>query len=450
MSERILLVEDDRELRLLLREVLEDAGYDVAVYPTGETAVQALTQGVPADLVITDLIMPGMRGHELLRAVRSLRPELNVVVMTAFGSIDSAIELVKAGAYDYVPKPFANEAMLLVVERALHESRLRRDVARLTSAGGVTPPGIIAASRSMHELFALMRRAAPSPHPVLITGESGVGKALLARALHEMSGRAGSFVAVQCVELSESRGRDLPSDPAAQPTENLEQQRLLESARGGTLFLDDVTELSSTIQLRMLRALEQDEAALGGDETGAPRARIMASARAEAEELVAAGRLRSDLFWRLSVIQLHVPALRERIVDIPLLAEHFLERARLTRKRRLAPDTVAILTAYPWPGNVRELRHAIESAAALSMHDEIRPDDLPPRIAEAGRAATLVAGATQRQLSLRDLERSYILEVLRSVGGNKSRAAEILGLDRKTLYRKLEEYAREDGGATPP
>jgi DNA-binding NtrC family response regulator len=435
MPDRILVAEDDRELRAFLEEVLRDAGYDCVAFATADAALRFLDREV-VDLVVTDLIMPGMRGHELLRALRSRSPELHVIVITAFGSIDSAIELVRAGAYEYLTKPFATAEFLLAVERALADSRARREAAR--ALRDTTPPlaGFIGASRAMRDLFVLVRRAAPSPLPLLITGESGTGKELVARAVHHLSGR-GAFVAVNCAAFPENllESELFGHQRGAFTGADRDKPGLFETAHGGTLFLDEIGELPAALQPKLLRALEQGEIRrVGATAERKVDVRVIAATNRSLDDEVRAGRFREDLLWRLNVLPVHVPPLRERRADIPLLAEHFL------RGHPVESDAMALLTAYPWPGNVRELRNAIERATTLGGAPAVRAEDLPPHIHAAGRSAAVIADATRRQIPLRDLEREYILEVLRQVGGNKSRAAEILGLDRKTLYRKLEEY----------
>jgi DNA-binding NtrC family response regulator len=448
VSERIVVVEDDRELRSLLVDLLADAGYNPIPFGTADDALHALSDGnAEADLVVTDLILPGMRGQELLREVRQRRPELNVVVITAFGSIDSAIELVKAGAYDYLTKPFGTDELLLIVERALQESHLRREVARL-SLTSAAPPGIVAASRQMRELFRTLARIATPGLPVLITGESGTGKDMIAREIHHVSARK-AFVAVNCAAIPDNllESELFGHEKGAFTGADREHVGLFEAAEGGTLFLDEVAELPLALQPKLLRALESGEyRRVGSTRTRTVDVRIVAATHRELEAEVQQGRFREDLFWRLNVLHLVVPPLRERPADIPLLAEHLLEVAASGRReapKRISPQAMAVLTAYTWPGNARELRNVIERAAALTISEEIRPEDLPDRILEGGRTASIVSDAVQRQLSVHELERSYIREILRQTGGNKSRAAEILGLDRKTLYRKLEEYDRE-------
>jgi DNA-binding NtrC family response regulator len=465
MPEQLLVVEDDLELRELLLDALREAGYASTGFARGDAALQALSQGLPADLVLTDLRMPGMPGQELIQRIRQVRPELNVVVMTAFGSIDSAIDLVKAGAFDYLTKPLAIDDLLLTVERALRASEPHREAASLSrSAVDTILPGFVGGSPRMRALYPLIAKAARSPHPVLITGESGTGKELVARALHQASG-LGAFVAVNCGALpealleSELFGHEKGSFTGADRAKD----GLFHVADGGTLFLDEIAELSLTLQPKLLRALEQSEIRrVGSTEPQVVNVRVLAATNRDLEKEVQLGRFRDDLLWRLNVLTIHVPPLRERAGDIPLLAEHFLGRAAEEGRipirptgtaggppappppRSISRAAMALLIAYPWPGNVRELRNAVHRAATLAARDEIDPEDLPDRVQQAGQAAAHVAAASRRSLTLRELERLYITDVLRHVAGNKSRAAELLGLDRKTLYRKLEEYRSED------
>ena len=453
MSDHVLVVEDDGELRDFLVEVLNTAGHVTTGYPTADAALRAVAEGAPADVVVTDLIMPGMPGADLLRGLRQQRPELNVIVMTAFGSIDSAVELVRAGAYDYLTKPIATQELLLAVSHALDQSRLRREVARLgRSAMAAGLPGFLGASQPIQDLLGLVVRAAQSRHPVLITGESGTGKELVARAIHQASGR-GAFVAVNCGALPEQllESELFGYEKGAFSGADRDKPGLFEAADGGVLLLDEIGDLPLALQPKLLRALENGEVRrVGATEARNLDVRVIAATNRDLDAEVQGGRFREDLFYRLNVLHIHAPPLRERAADIPLLAEHFLQRdaasetdqgdAPLQRSRRISPEAMALLTTYPWPGNVRELRNAIQRAAVVATGEEVRPEDLPSRIREASRAAPLVRDSTDRALSLRDVERLYILEVLRQAGGNKSRAAELLGLDRKTLYRKLEEY----------
>jgi DNA-binding NtrC family response regulator len=446
MTERVFVVEDEKAVRDLLEEVLRGAGYAVVGHPNGLTALDALVAGEEVDLVISDLRMPGLSGEGLLAQIRQLRPELNVVVITAFGSIESAIEMVKAGAYDYLTKPFGTDELLLTVQRAMQESRLRREISRLARGeGGV--PGLIGASRAMRDVAGRIVRVAPSPLPVLITGESGTGKELVARAVHRASGR-GALVAVNCAALpmdlleSELFGHQRGAFSGAVK----DKPGLFEAAHGGTLFLDEIGDLPLTLQPKLLRALENGEIRrLGSTTSQMVDTRVLAATNKDLAEEVRAGRFRQDLFWRLNVLSIRVPALRERVADIPLLVEHFAAGCPVSA------EAMARLTAHPWPGNVRELRNVIERALAMRTSDSIEARDLAELSSQT--IGSLLAGSVEEQVPLRELERSYILMVLDTVRGNKSRAAEILGLDRKTLYRKLEEFAREraaDSGSDAP
>ena len=457
MSELILLVEDDGDLRSFLTEVLEGAGYLVAAHDEASGALRSLENGeISPALVISDLRMPGMQGEELLIRVHMVRPELNVIIITAFGSIDSAICLVKSGAFDYLTKPFGSEELLLSVERGLEDSRLRRRLADSTREGTQAHPGFVAVSHAMRSLRAVMARVAPSAFSVLITGESGSGKEVVARALHHTSGR-DPFVAVNCATLPENL---LESElfghvKGAFTGAARDKAGLFEEAAGGTLCLDEIGELPLPLQPKLLRALEEGEIRrVGSTRPQKLDVRVVVATNRDLEVEVREQRFREDLFWRLNVVAIHVPPLRDRREDIPVLAEHFLELAsqRGTAPNpggsgppgkgfSLSPETLAIFQAYPWPGNVRELKNALERAMALSLGSVILPEDLPPRILAGGRSAAMVSGAAERKQSLRELERMYILEVLRQSGGNKTRAAEILGMDRKTLYRKLHEFS---------
>lgn len=446
-DESILLVEDDRELRALLLEVLEVAGYDVRAAASGAEALAALAHAAP-DLVITDLMMPGVSGKEVLKETRRAHPGVNVIVITAFGSIESAIELVKEGAFDYLTKPFSNDELLLAAQRALEERGARRALGQ--QAGAPRPvAGFLGTSGPTRALLEMVAKVARSPLPVLITGETGTGKELVARGIHALSAR-DPFLAVNCAALpdhlleSELFGHEKGAFTGADRA----KPGLFEAAHGGTLFLDEVAELPAPLQPKLLRALEDGEIRrVGSTRPTRVDVRLLAATNRDLDEEIAAGRFRQDLFWRLNGLALHIPPLRERPADVAVLVEHFLERfaASAGRKspQRFSPEAVALLASYPWPGNVRELRSAVERAATLAESDVLPVESLPERVRHGGLLRTTVAEAAVRQLSMAEVERAYILEILRVTGGNRSRAAEILGLDRKTLYRKLQEYASE-------
>jgi DNA-binding NtrC family response regulator len=457
---RVLVAEDDAALRELLHELLGEAGHEVTVVANGSAALEQMQAVDSFDLVLTDLVMPGTGGEGVLAAVTEHAPQVPVIVMTAFGTIDSAVRLVRAGAFDYVTKPVATADLLQAVARGVREGAARRASSRPADGDALAPrdaaaapdpahalDGIVAASDTLRSLLALAERIAPSSHPVLLTGESGTGKETLAHAIHALS-RRGPFVVVNCGAIppgtieGELFGHERGSFPGAFAGAERERVGLIEGAHGGTLFLDEVAELPVGLQPALLRFLESGEIRRGGA-TRARRVdvRVIASTHRDLESEMREGRFREDLYWRLNVLPLEVTPLRERPADVLPLARHFLAEVGCTRA--LDASTTALLSSYTWPGNARELRNAMHRAAALGTGDTITADDLPPRLREANRVAALVAQASQQQLALREVERAYVLEIVRRTDGNKSRAADILGLDRKTLYRKLAEYAQE-------
>ena len=453
MKERVLIAEDNADMRNLIEEVLEDAGYQPIAASDGGIALAHLERDDEMiDLVITDVKMPNLSGEQLLTAVRQQRAETPVIAITAFGSIEQAVELVKAGAFQYLTKPFETAELLAAVAEALEQSAAQREQARLRRETPATPAKIIGASRSMKALFELIAVSARSNSTVLIIGESGTGKELVARAIHEMSSRKGSFVPVNCAAIpadlveSELFGHMGGSFTGAKAA----RAGLFEAADGGTLFLDEIGELPLAMQPKLLRALQEGAVRRVGANVERPvNVRVVTATNHDLAKEVEAARFREDLFWRLNVIRIRVPPLRERPLDIPLLVEHFLEKCCGSLEREtleVAPETLALLTAYSWPGTVRELENAIERATAFCQGAILTPDTLPERIRTSGEAASLIARASTQNLSLREMERDYILEILRRTEGNKKRAAEILGVDRKTLYRKLDEY-RSDGVA---
>jgi DNA-binding NtrC family response regulator len=451
MGTRILIADDDADMRDLLQEVLDDAGYDTVVAVDGRVALAQIEVGREMiDLVITDVRMPGVTGDEVMRAVRERRAETPVIVITAFGSVEQAVEMVKAGAFQYLTKPFDPPELLRAIEQALEQSAPQREQARMRRESPSTPARIIGASRPMRELFKLIGHAARSASTVLITGESGTGKELVARAVHEMSGRNGSFVAVNCAAIPTELIESELFGHTGSAFTGAKQARagLFESANGGTLFLDEIGELPLAVQPKLLRVLQEGAVRrVGADHEREINVRVIAGTNRDLEVERLEGRFREDLFWRLNVIHLHVPPLRERAFDIPLLVEHFIAKAAEASGRPpldVSQEALAILTAYSWPGNVRELENAIERAAALAEGARLTPEDLPQRVRTSGGAAAIIARSREQRLTIKELEREFILQTLRETGGNKSRAAELLGLDRKTLHRKLNEYRAED------
>jgi DNA-binding NtrC family response regulator len=451
MIARILIAEDDADLRDLLQDDLEDAGYEVRVAVDGRSALTHIEQdGETIDLVITDVKMPGMTGDQLLGSIRAQRSEIPVIVITAFGTVEQAVEIVKAGAFQYLTKPFDTDELLQTVAKALDQTAPQREHARLRREMPKAPAKIIGASRPMQELFKLIGRAARSTSTVLITGESGTGKELVARSIHELSERPGTFVPINCAaipaELIESElfGHTGQAFTGAR----LARAGLFESADSGTLFLDEIGELPLAMQPKLLRVLQEGTIRrVGADKEKTVDVRVIAATNRDLEKEVTEGRFRQDLYWRLNVIHLHIPPLRERPFDIPLLVEHFLNKVSENSGLpafSVTSETLAVLTAYAWPGNARELENAVERAMALAEGTTIKPEDLPERIRTSGQTISLLSQARQRRLTLRELEREYIFETLRLTNGNKSKAAEMLGFDRRTLHRKLDEYREED------
>ncbi len=451
MSARFLIAEDDADLRDLLQDDLEDAGYETIVAVEG-TAAQARLENEKEhlDLLITDVNMPGLTGDELLKLARLKRPEIPVIVITAFGSVEQAVEMVKNGAFQYLTKPFETSELLQAITMALEQSAPQREQARLRREIPASPAQIIGASRQMKDVIKLLSKAARSNSTVLITGESGTGKELFAHSIHKMSDRKGAFVPVNCAAIPTELIESELFGHTGQAFTGAKQARagLFEAAEGGTIFLDEVGELPLLMQPKLLRVLQEGTVRrVGADREREINVRVLAATNRDLEQEVTEGRFREDLYWRLNVIHLRIPPLRERPLDIPLMIDHFLNKMADRSGSppfNVTPEALAILTAYSWPGNVRELENAIESSMALAEGCLITPQDLPTRITSGGRSSTLLARGRERRMTIQELEKEYILETLRLTNGNKSRAAEILGFDRRTLHRKLDEYRAQD------
>jgi DNA-binding NtrC family response regulator len=393
--------------------------------------------------------MPDLDGLDLLREVRAVDPSPYVITITAFGSIDTAIRAVKLGAYDYVTKPFEFDQLLMTIEKALGERDLRSEVNRLRAevARRDRLENLIGRSQAMQEIFDLIRRVSGSPANVLITGESGTGKELVARAIHAHSPRkACPFVGVNCAAIP---GTLLESDlfgykRGAFTDARTDRQGMFVEANGGTMFLDEITELPVALQPKLLRVLQEHEVRpLGASRSERIDVRVIAATNRDVEASLRNGEFREDLYYRLNVIQVQIPPLRARTEDILPLAEHFLARSAARAGKSLRGFHEAankILLGHHWPGNVRELENVVERAVALCDRTIIGAEDLPPALRERKNPDRLGTAVAQG-LTLDQLEREYIERVLQAEGGNKTRAAQRLGLDRKTLYRKLDEYA---------
>ncbi len=456
MGERtgtILVVEDDEPMRDLLAEELEDAGFDVDA-AGGAAAGLELARARKFDLVVTDLRMPEMDGFDLIRGIMAIPDPPHVVMITAFGSIETAIRAVKLGAHDYITKPFEIEELLLVVDKALAERALQRKVARLQreveERYGLG--NVIAKSQAMREVVALVQRIAASTASVLITGESGTGKELIARGIHYNSPRAGAaFVGVNLAAVPEGliESELFGHKKGAFTDARADKNGLFVEADGGTIFLDEIGELALPLQAKLLRVLQEHEVRpLGATKNQRVDARVVAATNKNLDVMIKDGSFREDLYYRLNVIQLDLPPLRSRPEDIVPLAEHILgqlgARQQPPRRMRLAPEAQHLLLAYNWPGNVRELMNVLERGVALCQGELISDEDLPTHVREK-RPADFLGAAVARRMTLAELEREFIERVLEDEAGNKTRAAQRLGLDRKTLYRKLDEYAKSAG-----
>ena len=452
MHGRILIVDDDRSMCDMLEDDLRRRGAAPACYTTASEAFDALT-GEQFDVLLTDLNLPGMNGIELCQHAVANRPDVPVVVITGFGSLETAVAAIRAGAYDFVTKPVDTDILAISLERALKHRALREKVRILSEAVKQTErlDEQIGASRPMRALFEQLQRVADTEASVLISGESGTGKELVARALHSRSRRRdGPFVPVNCAALPEPllESELFGHTRGAFTDAKVERKGLFVEAEGGVLFLDEIGDLPLPLQPKLLRALEERALRpVGGSREVPFDVRIIAATNSDLEFAVEEKRFREDLFYRVNVIQLNVPPLRARGTDVLLLAQHFIEQASARDDKRVAglSDAAAErLLGYSWPGNVRELRNATEHAVALTRHEKIAVEDLPAKIRAYHSSHVLVTGFNPTELvTMEEVERRYILHVLGAVGGKRAVAARVLGLDRKTLYRKLRLYEQQ-------
>jgi DNA-binding NtrC family response regulator len=445
----ILVVDDDRDSCELLREIFCAEGWhvDTALSPTQAFSVAEKER---IDLVVSDInLEANQSGLDLLRDLRAQCP---VILVTGFGTLDSAVEAAREGAWDFISKPFKVQEVVAIARRALEQDRNSSDAERRAEqlSGPYEQGGLLGRSPVMIGLYKEIARVAPTRSTILIVGESGAGKELVARSIHQHSTRSGgSFVAVNCGALTETLlEAELFGHVRGAFTGAVgDRKGLWEEAAGGTLFLDEVGETSPAFQVKLLRALQEGEIRrVGASKTTQVDARILAATNRNLEQDVKAGKFREDLFYRLSVVTLRVPALKERRTDIPLLAERFLAMV-LDREGHkqltLSEETIRTLVAYNWPGNVRELESAIEYAVLHARGHAIAPEDLPEKLqsAQVRAAARAPLSALFEDLpALDELERRYLLYILEIAGGNRTRAAEILGIDRRTLYRMIERY----------
>ena len=456
----ILVIDDESGILDALRILLRNEGFDVATAQGGAAGLETLKATVP-DIVLTDIRMPQVGGIDILTAVREQDPETPVILMTAQASLQSAIQAVNEGAFYYIQKPFSNDDLVAICRRAAEHRRLRaenkqlkQEMRRRERSGLVRPIG---KSRIFQDVLRLAEQVAPTDSTVLIQGESGTGKEVIARYIHELSRRCdGPFLSINCGALPESL---LESELFGHVKGSFtgavrDKQGLFMAARGGTFFLDEIGEMSAATQVKLLRVLQEREAIpVGGTEALPVDVRVVAATNRDLEEELKRGRFRTDLYYRLNVIALHLPPLRDRRDDLPLFLESSLKRVAAGRDeapKRLSPAALEAVLAYDWPGNVRELENALERAVVLSRGDVIDVASLPERVLRR-QPEPLVSERSPQNPSLEVIERAYITWVLQAEGGNKTRAAEVLGIDPSTLYRKLTRYegavAADDAGS---
>ncbi|WP_374989785.1 sigma-54-dependent transcriptional regulator [Humidesulfovibrio sp.] len=431
----------------MLLTLLADWGYRVEGAEDGDSAV-VLCRQRPYDLILMDVRMAGLSGIEALKEIKAYNPAIPILIMTAYSNVESAVEAIKAGAYDYLTKPLDFDELKLTLERALDHTSLRDEnkALRVTLAASFDPGGIIGSSPPMRQLLDMLSTIAPSEATVLITGESGTGKELIAKAIHANSSRRnGPYVAVNCAALTETllESELFGHEKGAFTGAERRRDGRFQMADKGTIFLDEIGEISMTMQVKLLRAIQEREVQrVGGDHAIKVDVRILAATNRDLMHEVELGRFRQDLYYRLNVVTLSLPPLRDRVEDIPLLATHFLKKFASKNGKQVkgfTPEAMDRLLKYPWPGNVRELENGVERAVVLLAGEYIREQDLPSAIALSGAGAS-PAGVNIQDMTLDEIERVAILDALEGAGGNKSETARKLGITRKTLHAKLQRY----------
>lgn len=452
MNRRILIIEDDHDMCEMLEADLRSRGFTPSWRTSGSEGIAALGSEI-FDVILADVNLPDINGLELCRQFAANYPDIPVVIMTAFGSMETAIAAIRAGAYDFITKPVDLDILALSLKRAVNYRSLQEKVNLLSDAIKQTQSfeDLIGESQAMKELFVLLTRIADTDISVLITGESGSGKEVCARALHKHSRRAkGPLISINCSAMPEAL---LESElfghvRGAFTDAKNDRTGLFVEAHGGTLFLDEIGEIPLSLQPKLLRALEERCVRPVGGNTEVPfDVRIIAATNLDLESAVDEGSFREDLFYRLNVFHLEMPPLRSRGTDILLIAKHFLEHFSIRQEKHvkaISDKTAEKFLGYSWPGNVRELRNAVEHAVALTSYDTIVPEDLPRKINSYQDDPILSATHNPTELiSMQEVERRYILHVLKTTGGNRTLTAKILQLDRKTLYRKLQSFGVE-------
>ncbi len=452
MKFTILVIDDEKNIRTGLQAALELDGYEVLLAADGAEGLDiALKSDV--DLVITDLRMPGVSGEEVLRRVSTESPGIPVIVLTGHGTVENAVEAMRAGAYDFLTKPLNLDRLSLLVKRALQNRELvlqHRELER-EMENRKSFEHIIGKSPAMLKVFEVLKRVAPTKASVLITGESGVGKELIANALHNLSPRQESpFIKVHCAALAETiLESELFGHEKGSFTGAIARKRgRFELANTGTIFLDEIGEINQQVQIKILRVLQEKRfERVGGEETLEVDVRVVTATNRDLEKEIAEGRFREDLYYRLNVVRIHVPPLRERKDDLPLMITAFIKEFAEDNGKKIEgidPRARSVLYAYDWPGNVRQLRNCLESAVVMTSGTVITLDDLPPSIRAGTDAASIRIPVG---VSMAEAEKEVILQTLSAQNGNKSKTAEVLGIGRKTLHRKLDEYGMSKDGS---
>jgi len=452
MRGKILIVDDEQIMCEMLEDDLKRHGFHPTWFTSAEIAFDAMNKE-PFDVILTDLKLPGMDGIEFCERIVANRPDIPVIVITAFGSMETAIAAIRAGAYDFVNKPIDTDFLAIALDRAVRHRGLQEKVKLLSEALKRSHQfdELIGESPPMRKLVNRLTRISDSETSVLITGETGTGKELVAQALHKQSRRCEApFIAVNCAALPDMllESELFGHKRGAFTDAKTERKGLFLHAHGGTLFFDEIGDFPLALQPKLLRSLEERcVRPVGGNSEVAFDARIIAATNRDIETAIEESRFREDLYYRINVIQIDLPPLRERGTDVLLLAQHFIEQFAIRSDKQItgiSNEASEKLLNYAWAGNVRELRNTIERAVALTEYEKISVDDLPKKIRDYKASHFLVGSDNPNELvPIHEVERNYILHVLKTVGGNKTLAAKVLGLDRKTLYRKLQHYKVE-------
>ena len=454
MKYKILVIDDEKNIRDIFSLLLEEKGYSVLTAENGQEGLKKANSFSP-DVILLDMNMPDYSGIEVLAKIKETKPATAVIIITAFGTIQNAVEATKLGAYDYLEKPVDNDELLLLISRALEVKKLRREVDELKSelSARYRFSNIIGTSAKMNSIFQMMDKVAKVDGTVLITGESGTGKELIARAIHYKSPRKeGPFVVVNCGAIPKDliESEFFGHTKGAFTDAKEEKTGKFELANNGTIFLDEVGELSQEAQVKLLRALgEKEIVKVGGTRTTPIDVRVTAATNRVLEDRVRDGDFREDLYWRLAVLSIHVPPLRERKEDIPLLCEHFIEKFNRELGKDIkgvTPETLDLLKNYDWPGNIREMESVIYETLVMAEHEQIDEEDMPLRIRVKGaevKDLTFGAGLPLNKMIqniTQKKERALIEKALQESGGNRTKAAESLGISRKTLFNKMVQY----------